>query len=89
MKNECPTHQYASDLYRCPYCAADQSNSSSMACSKVDLEVELSLAVDARDKYERMMLRMREALQTIYSHNGEDPVIARICNELIEASRDY
>ncbi len=33
MKNECPKHQYASDLYRCPYCAADQSNSSSMACS--------------------------------------------------------
>ena len=33
MKNECPKHEYASESCRCPYCATEESNSSSMACS--------------------------------------------------------
>lgn len=59
------------------------------ACSEVDLKWDLEIAEARRNDLERLVADMRNGFLEIYRNRGEDELIARICNPLLEASKDF
>lgn len=51
-----------------------------------DLELSVGMELSKSNDYWRLIMEMREGLQTIFAMNGEDELIAKICSPLIDRS---
>lgn len=54
-----------------------------------DEEMERDRMADEIDYLRGLVIRMRGGLQEIYALRGEDDLVARVCNPLIEVTRGF
>lgn len=52
-------------------------------------ELERGRMADKIDHLRGLVIQMRAGLQELYAMRGEDDLVARVCNPLIEATRDF
>jgi hypothetical protein len=51
--------------------------------------MERDRLADEIDYMRGLVIRMRGGLQELYALRGEDDLVARVCDPLIEATRDF
>jgi len=87
MTDQCKHCDLRGDLKKCKSTDCFQhENWYAVEQQKVidDLDLSYSMSESKANNYSQLTEEARDALQTIFANNGEDPEIERICSPLID-----
>ena len=73
----------------CINCDCESSDRPDGSKVPTDEEMERDRMVDEIDYMRGLVIRLRGGMQELYALRGEDDLVARICDPLIEATRDF
>ena len=73
----------------CINCDCESSARPDSSKAPTDEEMERDRMVDEIDYMRGLVIRLRGGMQELYALRGEDDLVARVCDPLIEATRGF